>query len=85
MLPEDPLSGSVGVDDALGVKGVEHEGEGDVVHHVFGPGPDAALHDHVADVAAAVVAVVGWGAVLVIDVPAALAATIDFTFTKIAD
>ncbi len=36
-------------------------------------------------VAAAAVAVVGWGAALVIAVPAALAATIDFTFTKIAD
>ncbi len=36
-------------------------------------------------VAAAAVAVIGWGAALVIAVPAALAATIDFTFTKIAD
>ncbi len=36
-------------------------------------------------VAAAALAVVGWGAALVIAVPAALAATIDFTFTKIAD
>ncbi len=51
--PEDPSWGSLGVDGALGVKGVEHDSEGDVVHHVFGLGPGAALHDHVADVAAA--------------------------------
>ncbi len=36
-------------------------------------------------VAAAAVAVIGWGAALVIAVPAALAAPLEFTFTKIAD
>ncbi len=36
-------------------------------------------------VAAAAVAMIGWGAALVIAVPAALAAPLEFTFTKIAD
>ena len=36
-------------------------------------------------VAVAAVAVIGWGAALVIAVPAALAAPIEFTFTRIAD